>query len=185
MQEPVQVFTCTIINDKRKLYQLFAYGIIILNMITQLLFDYQHTTKNISLNIIVYVVVLLLLIGWDVYLIKNKKQYQSLGIIILLLGFRWFQLGYQWPFFINLILWALYIASRRKLNIYISPAQVEYPSLPVRKMQWSEISNLVLKDGILTIDGYNNKLYQHYISDITPKVSEAEFNDFCSKQLVK
>lgn len=49
--------------------------------------------------------------------------------------------------------------------------------------EWSLINNVVLKDGLLTIDYKNNKIFQKELEeDITP-VLEKEFNEFCRLQL--
>ncbi len=49
---------------------------------------------------------------------------------------------------------------------------------------WDNFSNIVLKDGILTIDFKNNKLLQ---LDIEEKNSfnEIQFNDFCDRQITQ
>ena len=48
---------------------------------------------------------------------------------------------------------------------------------------WKDISNVVLKDGILTIDLKNNKLIQSVISKESADINEREFNLFCKEQL--
>lgn len=78
----------------------------------------------------------------------------------------------------------------------ISEKQVKFPqevafdhegivinSLPKKHHRWSEIQNVVLKDGILTIDFRNNKLIQKPIESHTSAREEQEFNEFCSEKL--
>jgi hypothetical protein len=48
---------------------------------------------------------------------------------------------------------------------------------------WQDFQNVVLKDGLLTLDFNNNKLLQvHILSEISAP-QEAEFNDFCQTNL--
>lgn len=56
-------------------------------------------------------------------------------------------------------------------------------SLPKKHYRWNELQNAMLKEGILTIDFRNNRIFQKEIDlDISPFL-EAEFNDFCRLQL--
>jgi len=50
--------------------------------------------------------------------------------------------------------------------------------------EWNIINNIVLKDGLLTIDYKNNKIFQKEIEEEITSVLEKEFNEFCRLQLV-
>jgi hypothetical protein len=58
------------------------------------------------------------------------------------------------------------------------------PSLFGSRHSWSEINNLVLKDGLLTVDFKNNKLFQQLTDENYP-VDENEFNNYCRDRLAK
>ena len=183
--EAGQGYRFVIPNARTLIYQVFAYGIIFLNLLGQLLMDYQRNSPNLKISILVCTTLFILFILWDIYLLKKKNTLQSLGIIILILGFRWYQYALGWGFAINVVLWFLYLVSRRQLVIQVSPVEIRYPSFPVKKISWNEVSNLVLKDDILTIDLKNNKIYQHFVKDAAEIVSEAAFNEFCREQIAK
>ena len=56
-----------------------------------------------------------------------------------------------------------------------------------KKHEWTEISNIVLKDGILTIDFNNNRLFQKETDDLEDEDydgEEDEFNTYCQEQLL-
>ncbi len=54
-------------------------------------------------------------------------------------------------------------------------------SFPKQTFQWDAVNNVVLKDGLLTIDLKNNKVIQKEVdAQISPEI-EAEFNRFCQK----
>lgn len=170
-------------NARVLIYQVFAYGIIFLNILGQLLMDYQRNSPNLRISVLVCALLFILFIFRDIYLLRKKNTLQSLGIVILILGFRWYQYALGWGFAINVLLWFLYLVSRRQLAIDVTPEEIRYPSFPVKKIPWSAVSNLVLKADILTIDLKNNKVYQHFVKDADQIVSEEIFNEFCRKQL--
>ena len=49
---------------------------------------------------------------------------------------------------------------------------------------WSQFNNIILKDGLLTLDFVDNKLLQLIVDEDETKVEESLFNSFCREQLV-
>lgn len=47
------------------------------------------------------------------------------------------------------------------------------------------MANTILKDGVLTIDSKNNKLFQKEIQEYVSPETEKEFNHFCLTHLIK
>ena len=76
-----------------------------------------------------------------------------------------------------------YVISLRKLIVHINPDQIIYPSFPKKIIDWNEISNIILKDDLLTIDFKNNKIIQQLTENTERPVNEKEFNDFCKSHL--
>ncbi len=56
-------------------------------------------------------------------------------------------------------------------------------SFPQKKYRWAEVSNVVLKDGILTIDLKNNTIIQKEVNEEVPLQDETDFNGFCRQRL--
>ena len=58
-----------------------------------------------------------------------------------------------------------------------------------KKIRWSELNNVIWKDGIITIDYKNNNLLQRETDDDEEDddydATEEEFNDYCEDQLRK
>jgi len=84
---------------------------------------------------------------------------------------------------ILILLLIFYALIRKELKVTVNTKQIVYPSFPVKKIEWPSVSNLILKDGLLTIDMNNNHIIQQYIDDVRTKVDEKLFNEFCSQQL--
>src|ERR1700757_309604 len=49
--------------------------------------------------------------------------------------------------------------------------------------RWADFNNIVVKDGLLTLDFTDNKLLQLYIDEAKTAVNEAAFNSFCRERL--
>ncbi len=168
-------------NTKLVYYQIFAYAIMILNILGLYLFGLLH--KEYHLNIIPFAIGATLVIIWDIFRYKKTGTLLSIGIFLLVFGFLWMTSGVTEAFFVNIVLWGLYIISKRKLIIHVDTSNVRYPSFPEKRIDWRNIGNIILKDDILTIDLKNNKIYQHLIKYPNNEVNETEFNDFCTQQL--
>ena len=60
---------------------------------------------------------------------------------------------------------------------------ITFNTLPQKEYEWKDINNLLLKEGILTVDYKNNKLFQQEIqSEVSPDL-EKEFNRYCQVKL--
>jgi hypothetical protein len=63
--------------------------------------------------------------------------------------------------------------------------EIAFNSFPRKTILWQDVTNAVLKDGLLTIDLKNNTLIQKQVNDPVEKQIEDEFNHFCKQQLTK
>ena len=68
-------------------------------------------------------------------------------------------------------------------EIGFSRAGITINSLFKKHYTWNFIDNIVLKDGLLTIDYKNNKIFQKEIEEEITPILEKEFNEFCRLQL--
>ncbi len=176
-------FTFPLPNRKIQIYQAFAYGILLLNllMLSMVLAKGGSYLMQAGIQLGVWLILLLL----DIRNHKKGKQLFPIGILMLAYGVFWIRYGVNWAFAANVLLWFLYTISKRKLIIYFHEHLVEYPSFPKKSIPWSDLNNVMLKDDILTIDCKNNKIYQHNIQDSEQFADEIEFNEFCGKHLTK
>ncbi len=170
-------------NKKLVTYQIFSYAIVLLNIAGLFLLSPQQEGWGHG----IYVALLLLTIVrafWDYRAYKQQKHFISNLLLLIILALFWSRTSYNMGIWLNLLLAGLYFISTRKLQITVSEEGVSYPSFPAKNIQWPAISNLILKDDILTIDLKNNKIYQHQVAYTDNAVNEREFNDFCSKKLI-
>ena len=73
---------------------------------------------------------------------------------------------------ICMLLFLLYTISIQKIIYSFDTSFIKQKNFPWKKHQWNELSNVILKDNLLTIDFKNNKLMQAEIIN----QDEAEFN---------
>ncbi len=165
------------------MYHLFTYGILVLNVLG--MFRVTAGQENSLEQTSALLLVIGLLALWDLRNFKKDRRRLPVGLLLIAFSFYWIRYGANWAFIANIVLWFLYTISRRRLIITISAKEITYPAFPKKHLQWNELNNVMLKDGLLTIDCKNNKLYQHYIQHSEEYADEAAFNEFCRKQLIK
>jgi hypothetical protein len=106
-----------------------------------------------------------------------------------------FQIGYTEFLFLCLIGWAtnheyvfaaitgvLYLLSAfvmREPLVRFSSDSIIYPSISSKRIQWNDLNNALLKDGLLTLDFKNNRIIQQMIDEKRTTVDEKQFNEFC------
>lgn len=76
--------------------------------------------------------------------------------------------------------------TKRPLEIGFDSDRVVINTLIRRKYDWSAFSNIVLRDGLLTIDFKNNRLLQKEVledEEDEDDADEQEFNEYCQARL--
>jgi hypothetical protein len=88
-----------------------------------------------------------------------------------------------------LVLALVYRKSVKPQEIGFSPEIIVVDGLFQKRINWSELNNVLIKDGLLTMDYKNNKLFQQETDDLDDddddEVTEEEFNAFCRSALDK
>lgn len=176
----MKVFELILKNEKIRSYKASLPLIIGLNLIAFLFLAFNYTISSrriISLGAAIVIAVLLA----AHYFLKNKKNYASyIAVLTIIVSYSLLQLYF---FAVGVaVIFILYEITTRKLAVKVSQNNILYPSFPSKTIEWKDLANIVLKDGLLTIDFKNNKILQ---GEITTAIDEKEFNDFCRTQLRK
>lgn len=131
----------------------------------------------------VFVTGLLVYNLWRSY--KGHKVYYSRGLLIAALV--WMKMPYgQWLSFLFIILALLEYQAKYSLEIGFTDSQVVINSLFKKRYAWNQFDNIVLKDGLITLDFKNNKILQReLVDDEENEADEDEFNQYCREQLKK
>ena len=126
-------------------------------------------------------------IGWfafcEVQSKKGKVVFYRFGLMFAAWG--WFVLPTgKWISIIYIISCFLEKPMKVSPEVAFDSEEIVFNSFPQKKYSWSDVTNVVLKDGLLSIDLKNNTLLQHPVDEAVPSDVEAEFNAFC-KALVE
>lgn len=114
----------------------------------------------------------------------HKKVYYSRALLIAALV--WMKMPYfQWLCLVFVVLALLEYQAKYAIEIGFTDHQVLINTLFKKKYDWSQFNNVILKDGVLTLDFANNKVLQKEILDEEDDdADEDEFNDYCRQRLL-
>jgi hypothetical protein len=106
--------------------------------------------------------------------------------LLMLAAFGWLMMPVApWIGLIFGILAFLEHQSKRPLEIGFDRDRVVINTLLQQRLDWSVFNNVILKDGLLTLDFKNNRLFQKEVAEEEEEddVDEEEFNAYCRDQL--
>jgi hypothetical protein len=170
-------------NKKAKIYSTISWLIIALNLLIFLYLGIAELAVPLMYPFLGASLLAFTFIFYFTVRKKNKNENSPFIISFIIIVLTWIMMGFYLPAAINLVLFFFQDITRRKLEILVAVEKITYPSFPKRTILWNELSNLILKDELLTIDFKNNKIIQQLIEKTEHPVNEKEFNDFCNKQL--
>lgn len=178
----MQEFRITLKNEKISLYNRISWLIIIINLILIAYLSFFSTYRNIRGANISALILFSLLLFYYFYL---KKTIWAIGLhpLFFLLMTIWIINEYYWLAGLIFIFDLLHTIATAIQVISISKKKISYHSLFKKSTDWDKLNNLILKDGLLTIDFKNNKIIQQPIDENKTSVDEKEFNEFCRQQL--
>jgi hypothetical protein len=152
-----------------------------------LLFSREMMVRNIVIvPYLIGVIFIAALLLWNAYVhFKTDRQiYYSKALLVA--GLVWMKMPYfQWLLIVFALLAILEYQAKLSPEIGFSPGHIVFNRLLKKKYSWQEIDNVILKDGLLTIDFKNNKLFQKEIDSGENEASEQEFNEWVRGQLAK
>ncbi len=123
-------------------------------------------------------------LAWNKYILLKRNQLVYYRKILVLAGATWFYMPFMQWLAVPLILLALIEKhSKLPLEIGITHDRIVFNSLIKREFYLKAFDNVMLKDGILTLDFKNNRLFQKEIVDTISDVEEKEFNEYCQMHL--
>ncbi len=148
----------------------------------------QWASKVYRNAAIMYMALTAFIMLWSVYSFfslrkKNKVAFYRLALFAAAIG--WFAQPVSNYWMAGLFLLAFLLERQVKFpqEIGVDDGGITFNTLPRKEYEWKDINNLLLKEGILTVDCKNNKLFQHEIeSEISPAL-EREFNQYCGTKL--
>ncbi len=149
-------------------------------------FIFSVSVPAAGTNAVVLVILTVGIIAWWVYsYFKYKKggaPFYRLALLLASVG--WFLQPKGLPIaIIYFVAAALEKQAKFPQEVAFDDEEIVFNTLPKKRYSWQDLANVVLKDGILTIDFRNNKLIQKEIESQTSAKEEQEFNEFCQARL--
>jgi hypothetical protein len=175
-------------NEKTKKYRQISELLVFFNLlgfVFLIIYDEARLVKNFTLAFAI-----LITAGYSCFTFLEwitKKPLPDFWhrSIFGICAVVWMREGF-WSLSIVLLLFILLdFFANKKLVVDITDSKILVPFVLQKKVEWNEVNNVILKDGLLTIDFKNNKLFQQLILNSDEDVNEKEFNRFCQQQLNK
>lgn len=181
----MKTYSILLPNEKLKTIRYVTLFILLINCFA-FGFVYFNTAgggiKNISL--LGCIISLVSLVFFLIQFFTGKIPSYKPGITFIVLSLTWLLTG-NYLLGICVIAFAVFgFYAGKKFIVVFDEEKITYPSFPVRHFYWKDVSNVVLKDNVLTIDLENNKLIQVVIEkESAGQIDEREFNEFCLQRL--
>jgi hypothetical protein len=176
-------FVFTVPNKKRKYYFLFALLLLLVNYILFFLAAYNRVQNNAGTwSRTIMAPAAAVLIG----LLFGSRRFQrkdGLFFMYMIGAVLWMGPGAWLTVAVVILLGVLYHLVDHDFVFRFTPEAITLNTLPPRKYLWPNLQNVILKNGILTIDQKNNRLLQMDVSEIALPFSEEELNGFCKERV--
>lgn len=105
-------------------------------------------------------------------------------IAFFILSMAWFILSAWLQGSVVLLVAIMGFIASKKPVVCVDEEQVSFPGFPAKTWRWEQISNLVLRDDVLTIDLADKGMIQTVIdTSVAGQPDEEQFNLFCRRQL--
>lgn len=173
----VYPYIITLKNESSRYVNIIGF---LLSLASAVLFTREMVMHNkVILPLLAGVIFIVAFIGWNIYKYYYTESEIYYSKALLIAGLVWTKMPYM-PWLIALFVLLAILEYQAKLSpeIGFSKDHIQFNGLFKKKYQWSEIDNVVLKDGLLTVDFKNNKLFQKEIDTGENEASEQEFNEW-------
>ena len=169
-------------NEKERSYRRISVLLLTINFISILYLTYEKGFTKWGPLILSTLAMLLALTS---FYFRNKNERMTFTAAFFLFILAWQTAGYWIPEILNFLFAILNLYALQIPIVNINENNITYPSLPKKNINWQDLNNLILKDGLLTIDFKNNRIIQQNIAETPTTIDEKEFNEFCKQLLNK
>ena len=177
-------FLVTVKKQGQNIFTLVSILLIVIALATNLYFYFIFPVSNKWL--VPLIVSAIIFIGFfEMYRAKQGDYIASFGWALSLCGAA-FILGPLNSFLFGALYFIASFFERQvklPLEFGFDKNGILLNSFPSKNYTWNEVINVILKDGILTVDLKNNRIIQRETEDSVSVDIEKEFNEFCSKHL--
>ncbi len=182
-------FFFTITNPKKYYYTLIANIILLVSFVSYSIikyFLYKSGECNSIFNCIIFpnTIFIIFFVRLFYVITKRKLEFTNLHFAIIA-SIGWLNIHYWVIAIIIFLLGVIEYVINKDANCTINKNGVIINSFPTRKYAWQNIENLMIKEGIFTIDQKNNKLFQIDVSEEVIPFQEEDLNNFATSCSIK
>lgn len=180
----VYQYVVTLKNTSRKFIDTFSLLLLVASVL--LFLREQYLSPNIKITYLFGSIAISGIIAWNLYYKKKKAATTYYNSALFIAAIGWVAMPYLSWLFIPFALMGLFERqAKMPLEVGFTDKEIAINTLIRRRYQWSDFSNIVLKDDLLTLDFKNNRLLQRETIDEEGDAEEDEFNLYCRQQLGK
>ncbi|RYY64728.1 MAG: hypothetical protein EOO13_18130 [Chitinophagaceae bacterium] len=168
-------------NDRATTYKVVTFIIILVNVVGFIYF-YANRPASLTADIaLAGAIISVIAFGFYCFQLYAKRWLLfKIDMVVMILGVIWVVLGNFWLGFLVLLFGMVGFYTNKKTIISFTQEGIKYPSFPPKIFPWAAIDFAMIKDGILTIEMKDNRLFQFTLSPaLSEEVDEAAFNKFC------
>ena len=169
-------------NEKKNSYRLYNGFALVISLAGFTFFLFFNEWFVEAAGAIILVLVYLLTRYYRQKKRKATYLFDDQGYFLFLLCLTWLGLEKFLIAGICFLLGLVYFAAMQKIVFVFSKEGIAKMNFPKKEIKWNTLDNVVLKDGILTIDFKNNHIIQGEIV-FNKNISEIAFNDFVADQV--
>jgi len=178
-------FTFTLKDSTQKAFNTFFWFLYFLHLVIAAVII-TNTNDPFQKKCAIVTFTFLLLAATLFYLFKNKFKlftYQ-LAMFVAMVTFWIIQSAWLPAVICGVIIaFVLKVLTIKSTAKFTATDIIMIKSIFKKTYSWSEIDNVVLKDGLLSVDLKNNHLVQMEVTKESDDINEADFNKFCTQQL--
>ncbi len=148
----------------------------------------RWTSKAYHNAAIMYALLVGVIVLWSLYTYWRAKKTDEIAfyrVALFVAAIGWYTEPVSNYWMAGLFALAAVLERQVKFpqEIGVDDKGITFNTLPSKEYEWKDINNLLLKEGMLTVDYKNNKLFQHEIESEVSKELEQEFNHYCQGKL--
>jgi hypothetical protein len=177
----------SITNSKKYYYTLFANILLLVNFAIFSFIKYQlyynHTCTVFSCIVLPNTILAIFLVRLFFVFTKRKLAFTNFHFALVAAA-GWLGIQQWIAAAVILVLGLIEYIVNRDLYCITDKNGVTITSFPKRSYLWKEVNNVLMKDGIFTIDQKNNRILQLDISEEIIPFTEEAYNSFVKEQLI-
>lgn len=179
-------YSFTIKDNNEKSYRTFIWFLFFLHIVAAGIFVLQATDNKVRLSLYILLGFYALLSSLYLSFRNHPKAFETFSLVLALLYANfWFQhVGIAATIIFGVIFLAVSIVQGKRTQVLFTGEGIHLTRVfKTVVFPWQAMSNVILKDDILTIDFKSNKIIQVELAENNLAVDESEFNTFCTRQL--